>query len=148
MPADLAPLIRYRRFQMDEKRKFIARLYAEADKVYNFKQKALDEVVRERAYVDASDDPRVITGFLSYQGLMKKKLALIDVEIKRIDARIEVAQDDLREEYTEIKKFEIVQRRRLERRRKELQAREDAMFSAIALDMFFRESRAAEEAAL
>ncbi len=136
--ADLSGLIRYRKYQLDDKRKFIARLYAEADKIYGFKQKALDEVARERAYVDESSDPQVITGFLAYQGLMKKKVALIDVEIGRIDARIEVAQDDLRDEYTEIKKFEIVQRRRLERKRAELAAKEAAMFDNIALEIYRR----------
>lgn len=136
--ANLEPVIRYRKFQMDEKRRMIARLYAEADKIYGHKQRALDEVARERAYVDASEDPRVITGFLSYQGLMKKKIALIDTEIKRIDARIEIAQDDLREEYTELKKFEIVHRRRLERRRKEMEKREAQLFDAIAIEAYFR----------
>jgi hypothetical protein len=136
--ADLAPLIRYRKYQLDEKRKFIARLFAEADKVYSHKKKALDEVARERSYVDASDDPRVITGFLSYQGLMRKKITLINAEIERIDARIAVAQEDLREEFTELKKFEIVQRRRLERRRKELDLRESSLFDAIAVEAWRR----------
>lgn len=136
--ADLEPLIRYRKFQLDEKRRFIARLYAEADKVYNFKQRALDEVARERAYVDESSDPHVITGFLGYQGLMKKKIAMIDVEVKRIDARIQVAQDDLREEFTELKKFEIVQRNRLRKRREELERRQAALFDAQALEAYRR----------
>jgi len=136
--ANLEPLIRYRKFQMDEKRRMIARLYAEADKIYSHKQRALDDVARERGYVDASSDPHVITGFLAYQGLMKKKIGLIEVEIKRIDARIEIAQEDLREEFTELKKFEIVQRRRLERRRKDMARRESQLFDAIAIEAYFR----------
>lgn len=136
--ADLAPLIRYRKFQLDEKRRFIARLYAEADKVYGFKQRALDEVAQERAFADNTDDPHVITGFLAYQGQMKKKISMIDVEIRRIDARIELAQDDLREEFAELKKFEIVQRNRLRKRREELDRREAALFDAQALEIYRR----------
>ncbi|MCB1538728.1 MAG: hypothetical protein H6865_05635 [Rhodospirillales bacterium] len=135
---DLSGLIRYRRYQLDEKRRFIARLYAEADKIYGTKKRALDEVAHERAYVVESSDPHVITGFLTYQGMMKKKVALIDKEIQRIDTRIQVAQDDLREEYAEIKKYEIVQRRRLERKRAELARREAALFDAQALEMYRR----------
>lgn len=134
--SDLKPLIRFQKYKLDEKQRFIARLFAEADKIYGHKKRALDEVLRERAYVDASDDPHVITGFLSYQGLMKKKIALINVEISRIDARIEIAQDDLREEFTELKKFEIVQRRRLQRRRREMEKREMAIFDDIAVQSF------------
>lgn len=123
---------------MDEKRRMIARLFAEADKIYGAKQRALDEVARERSYVNESSDPHVITGFLAYQGLMKKKVALIDVEIKRIDARIDIAQDDLREEFTELKKFEIVHRRRFEKRREEMRKREDQLFDSIAIESYFR----------
>lgn len=136
--ADLAPVIRYRKYQIDEKRRFIARLFAEADKIYTHKKNALDEVARERLYVDSSDDPHVITGFLSYQGLMKKKIALINVEMARIDARIEVAQDDLREEFTELKKFEIVHRRRLERKRAQLEKRESMLMDAAGIESFWR----------
>lgn len=146
--ANLAPLIRYRKYQLDEKQKFIARLFAEADKIYGHKQKALDDVARERAFVDASEDPQVITGFLGYQGLMKKKITLINVEIERIDARIAVAQDDLREEFAELKKFEIVQRRRLERRRHEMAMRESAMFDAIAVETFRRNREVVEAEAV
>lgn len=146
--ADLQPLIRYRKYQLDEKQKFIARLFAEAEKIYGHKQRALDEVARERSFVDESSDPHVITGFLGYQGLMKKKIALINVEIERIDARIAVAQDDLREAFTELKKFEIVQRRRLERKRHEMNMRESAMFDAIALESFRRNREIVEAEAV
>lgn len=143
--ADLEPVIRYQRHQLDEKRRFIARLFAEADKVYSHKARMLDEVKRERSFVDASTDPFVITQFLTYQNLMKKRVALVNVEIERIDARISVAQDDLRESFTELKKFEIVQRNRLARRRKELERREMMLFDAIAIDAFRR--RLEDEAA-
>jgi hypothetical protein len=141
--ANLAPVIRYRKFQLDEKRRFIARLYSEADKVYAFKQKALDEVSREKKFVSESDDPYVITEFLSYQGLMKKKIGIIQVEIGRIDARIQIAQDDLREEFTELKKFEIVHRRRLERKREELERRESILLDAQAVEAWRRNQDAA-----
>lgn len=136
--ADLAPVIRFQKHQMDEKRRFIARLFAEAEKIYGHKKKALDEVAYERGFAENSEDPFVITEFLGYQAQMKKKITLINVEIQRIDARIEVAQEDLRGEFIELKKFEIVHRRRLERRRKELEKREAALFDATAVEGFRR----------
>ena len=136
--ADLAPLIRYRKYQLDEKQRFIAKLFAEADKVYNHKMRLLNEVKRERTYVETSEDPRVITGFLTYQNQMKKRVELVNVEIGRIDARISIAQDDLREHFTELKKFEIVQRNRLSRRRAMLEKREAQMFDAVAIESFRR----------
>jgi flagellar FliJ protein len=136
--ADLEPLIRYQKYQMDEKRRFIARLFAEAEKIYGHKARMLEEVARERDYADKALDPYVITGFLSYQGLMKKRVALVNHEIERIEARIQVAQDDLRDEFIELKKYEIVQRRRLERERARLAKLEAALFDATALDGFYR----------
>ncbi len=142
--ADLGPLIRYQKYQLGEKRRFIARLFAEAEKVYGHKERMLNEVQRERAFVETSEDPKVITEFLSYQALMKKRVGLINIEIGRIDARINVAQDDLRESFTELKKFEIVQRNRLAKRRRELEKREAQMFDAVAIEAFHRR-RADEE---
>jgi hypothetical protein len=136
--ADLAPVIRFQKHQMDEKRRFIARLFAEADKIYGHKKRALDEVAHERSFADKSEDPFVITEFLGYQAQMKKKIALINLEMQRIDARIEVAQDALREDFIELKKYEIVQRRRIERRRRELEKQEAALFDATAIDAFRR----------
>ncbi|MBU6235573.1 MAG: hypothetical protein KGQ41_06990 [Alphaproteobacteria bacterium] len=142
--ADLQPLIRYQKFQLEEKQRFIARLYAEAEKVYNHKERLLNDVINERKFVDTSTDPRVITGFLTYQNKMKKRIELANVEIGRIEARLDVARDDLREHFTELKKFEIVQRRRLERHRRELEKREMALFDAVAIEGFYR--RLEEEA--
>ncbi|HEY8964579.1 MAG TPA: hypothetical protein VIN59_08985 [Alphaproteobacteria bacterium] len=141
--ANLDPLIRFQKYKMDEKQRFIARLFAEAENIYNHKKRMLDEVAAERTFADRSMDPWVITGFLGYQGLMKKRVALINKEIERIEARIAIAQDDLRDEFIELKKFEIVQRRRLERERKRLEKLEAQMFDAIAIEGFRR--RLAEE---
>jgi|GEM_PF-266772 len=142
--ANLEPVIRYQKYQLDEKRRFIARLFAEAEKVYNHKARMLDEVKNERSFVDQSEDPRVITGFLTYQNQMKKRVALINVEIGRIDARIGVAQDDLRESFTELKKFEIIQRNRLARMRRDLERKEAQIFDAIAIEGFHRAREDAE----
>lgn len=136
--ADLKPLIRYQKYQLEDKQRFIARLYAEAEKVYAHKARLLGDVAKERGFVDRSTDPRVITEFLTYQNRMKKRVELANVEIGRIEARLDVARDDLRESFTELKKFEIIQRRRTERRKKELEAKEAAMFDAIAIDQFRR----------
>lgn len=137
--ADLAPLIRYQKYQLEEKQRFIARLYAEAEKVYNHKERLLNELKHERSFVDSSNDPKVITEFLTYQNQMKKRVELADTEIARIDARLDVAREDLRENFAELKKFEIVQRRRLEKRRRDLERREAALFDAVAIDVFRRQ---------
>jgi len=136
--ANLDPLIRFQKYKMDEKQRFIARLYAEAENIYNHKNRMLQEVRQERSFADKSMDPWVITGFLGYQGLMKKRVALINREIERIEARIDLARDDLRDDYIELKKYEIVQARRLDRERKRLEKLEADMFDAIAIDMFHR----------
>jgi flagellar protein FliJ len=118
--ANLEPLIRYQKYQLDEKQRFIARLYNEAEKIYNHKERLLNEIKSERSFVDSSQDPRVITEFLTYQNRMKKRVTLVNTEIGRIEARIDIARDDLRENFTELKKFEIIHRNRMNKRRREM----------------------------
>lgn len=136
--ADLGPLIRLQRFTLDERRRVIARLYADADRVLLRKTAMLSAVQTERTFASESLDPHVITQFLSYQGLMKKKVALVDSELARIEARIDVATEDLRDQFAELKRYEITQRQRLERQKQEMRKREMAMFDDIAIDSFRR----------
>jgi len=142
--ANLDPLIRLQKFALDEKRRQIARLYADADRVLLQKNTMLDTLQSERTFASESYDQHVITLFLSFQGLMKKKLALNDQELARIEARINTATDDLREQFAELKRFEITQKRRLEQKKERLRRRETALFDEIALNGFLRQNAEGE----
>ncbi len=135
--ADLDPLIRYRKHQLDEKQKFLARLYAEADKLLEARQYVLDEIEREKEVLKGGELENFIaaSGFGHFLYASKERLKYIQNEEKKLDTRIQIAVNDMRNSFGELKKIEITQERRLEEQRKELQKREDALFEEIGLQL-------------
>ena len=134
--ADLEPLIRYRKYQLDEKQRFLARLYQDAERLLSRKEGMLDQIQREKELTDADVQPQMIVTFLSYVERMQEQIALLDIEIQRVETRIEIAIDDMRESFAELKKVEITHQRRLDEKKAELMKREEAMFSEIALQQY------------
>ena len=134
--ADLEPLIRYRKYQLDEKQRFLARLYQDAERLLTRKEGMLDQIQREKELTDADVQPQMIVTFLSYVERMQEQIALLDIEIQRVETRIEIAIDDMRESFAELKKVEITHQRRLDEKKAELMKREEAMFSEIALQQY------------
>lgn len=144
--ADLNPLIRYRKFSLEEKQRFIARLFTELGRMEDRKSKMLDEVQSERALLDSADVTiEMIAGFGGYLQRMKLQVNQINQEIKRIETRLDLARDEMREAFADLKKVEIVERRRVEELAKKNKAREDAMFSEIALEQYRRHLSEQEE---
>ena len=133
--ADLDPLIRYRKHQLDEKQKFLAKLYAEADRLVQQRKGILDQIEKE---VDAMKQPDfekylAVSGFGEFLAASKKKIYVIGKEQQKMDVRIQIAVNDMRESFGELKKIEITQERRLEEEKKALQVKEDYLFEEIAL---------------
>ena len=137
--ADLDPLIRLNKFQLDEKQRFLARLYSDIERLQKIKAGMLDSVESEKDVTDADlGNITLIQAYLAYLGRVKREIALIDTEVARIEARIEVAIDDMREAFGELKKIEITRDRRLQELADENKAREDELFSEIALEIYRR----------
>lgn len=142
--ADLNPLIRYRKFALEEQQRFLSRLYQEADRMMERKQVILDRVEREKNLTSVDTSPDMIVAFLGYVDRMRGQVAMLDSELTRIEARIDVAMDEMRDAFSELKKVEITHRRRMEERKKMLQKKEDAMFAEIAEQRFVKNLREAQ----
>lgn len=137
--ANLDPLIRLNKHELEEKQRVLAALYANVERLENNKAGMLDSLEAEK---DATDqdlgDITMIQAYLSYLGRVKRDVARIDLEISKIEARIDLAIDDMREAFGELKKIEITRDRRLVELREENQKREDALFNEIALEIYRR----------
>ena len=136
--ADLDPLIRFRKHELDEKQKFLARLYEEANKLLQQREGILRSIEKEMDVMRGEDfQPfMAISGFGTFLQSSKEKIKKIEHEEKKLDTRIEIAVADMRNSFGELKKVEITHARRLEEERKKLQAKEDALFEEIGLQIY------------
>lgn len=137
--ADLDPLIRVRRHTARQKQKVLADLYRQAE-AFALRKKALeDQLAHERETLDSVEMIEAQVSFGLYAEGVKKKIAAIDTEIKRLEVRIAMAQDDVRAAFAELKKIEIIHARRAEEEKQARNKKENQAFDDIAIDLFRRE---------
>ena len=124
--ANLDPLIRLNKFQLEEKQRVLSALYANVERLERTKAGMLDNLESEKDVTDNDlGDMMMIQAYLSYLGRVKRDVARIDREVEKIEARIEKAIDDMRESFGELKKIEITRDRRLAELAEENKKRED-----------------------
>ncbi len=104
--ADLDPLIRVRKHVIDQKQKFLAELYRQAEEMDNQKNTMLDQLDIEQEKVKEMG-VEMLSYFGPYTKAVKERVSDIDEALVTLDTRIEIARDDLREAFAEWKKIEI-----------------------------------------
>lgn len=134
--ADLAPVIRYYEHQLDEKKRYLAELYAEVKKVEDEKKRTLDQIEKEKEAAGHSLEGG--QAYLAYVENARAHIAACDETITKMNVRINLAQDDLREAFAELKKFEITQERRDAEEKAALKRKEDQALDEIAIEGYRR----------
>lgn len=136
--ADLDPLIRLRRYTVDEKQKFLSALYREAENLINKRNELAAQLEREKELAKAEGSPDSISFFGRYAENVRKKLGKFDELIKKMENRIEGAQEDMRAAFAELKKVEIIKRKRQEREQEKQDHKESQALDEIAIEGFRR----------
>lgn len=136
--ADLDPLIRLRRYTVDEKQKFLSALYREAENLINKRNELAAQLEREKELAKAEGSPDSISFFGRYAENVRKKLGKFDEHIKKMENRIEGAQEDMRAAFAELKKVEIIKRKRQEREQEKQDHKESQALDEIAIEGFRR----------
>lgn len=136
--ANLDPLIRLNKFQLEEKQRALSELYARVEKLETDKRAILDSVESEKQALDDMTHLSAMTSFMAYVQRTKTEIGLINDQISSLEIKITRAVDEMREAFGELKKIEITRDRRLEEIQKENLKREDALFSEIALEIYRR----------
>lgn len=136
--AKLDSLIKLRRHNVDEKQRILAELFRQIERFEIRKRMFEEELKKEREVVDQLRTPEILGYFGRYSQVVRRDLARIDVEVKKLDTRIRAAQDDIREAFASLKRIEIVQKSRKETERKEQNAKETAELDDIAIESFRR----------
>ncbi len=136
--ADLNPLIRYRKHAVDEKQRVLSDFYRKAEELQASRQAVLDEMEREKklAQEDGSLDANAFLG--RYLEGAKSKIAALDKEIRQMETRILIAQEDIRNAFAEMKKVEITQKQRQDRDKAAAEQKETQELDDIAIEQYRR----------
>ena len=135
--ADLDPLIRVRKHVVDQKRKFLAELYRQAEELARQKSTLMEQLVEEREKLREMG-PEMISYFGPYSEAVKGRIKDIEEAAAKLDVRIDIAREDMREAFSELKKIEITQERREAEEEKELDKKETAELDAIGIETYRR----------
>lgn len=139
--ADLESLIKVRRHAVDEKRRFIAQLYREAEKFEQQKQVILNQMKKEEAMAEQMATAEAAAFLGRYLEGARKKIRALDSSIKKMETRIAAAQEDMRTAFAELKKVEITQRNRNKREKTVRDKRESKELDEIGVGRFHRREK-------
>ena len=136
--ADLKPLIRLRRHGVDEKQKVLSELYRQVEALIDRKSHLLQQLENERQIL--SDNPQVemIAYFGRFSDAVAKDVERLNAQIARLEGRIRVAQEDIRNAFADLKRVEIVQRTRKEKDQAKADAKESNELDDIGIEGFRR----------
>ena len=138
--ADLSGLIRVRKHAVEQKQKFIAELYRQSEELQNQKTTLLTQLDEEQEKVQEFG-VEMLSYFGPYSEAVKERVVEIDEASETLEARIEIAREDMREAYNELKKIEITQERREDEAEKVINKKESAELDEIAIEGFRRKQQ-------
>lgn len=110
--ADLSGIIRFRKWELDEKRRELAVLFEERNRIEH-KVEMLDHEMLEQQSMKDNDIASMSLGAY-IEGSRKKRAWLLD-DIRKKDEEIEAKQDVVSEAFRELKTLEIAERRQKDR---------------------------------
>lgn len=133
--ADLDPLIRVRKYDVEQRQKFLADLYSQEESLQAQRQKMLDDLAAEEASLDGLD-AQMLTYFSAYKKSVLERVDELNEAIQTVKLRIDMAREAVREAFAELKKIEITNEAREAEYIAELEKKEGQMFDDIALQTF------------
>lgn len=131
--ADLKSLIRVRKHAVEQKQKFLSDLYRQVEEIEGQKKNLLDTLKVERQKLDEMG-VEALGYFGHYSDSVKMRVEEIDDQMVKLENRIEVAREDMRQAFAELKKVEITQERREKEEKKAQKKKEDSELDEIAIE--------------
>jgi flagellar FliJ protein len=135
--AELDSLIRVRKHTVDQKQKFLAELYRQAEELDRQKSN-LEQQLREEQENVKDMGVEMLNFFGSYSKAVKGRIEDIDEARAKLEARINFAREDMRLAFAEMKKIEIIQARRKAEEAAEIAKKESDVLDDIGVDGFRR----------
>ncbi len=138
--ADLDPLIRVRKHVVEQKQKFLAELYRQAEELEGQKTTLLTTLDEEKSKISEMG-VEMLSYFGPYSDAVHERVEDIDDSLGKLNSRIEVARDDMRRAFEELKKIEITQERREEEEQAAQKRKETLELDEIALETYRRKQK-------
>ena len=101
--ADLNPLIRVRKHAVEQKQKFLAELYRQAEELAAQKT-SLETTLAEEQEKVKDMGIEMLAYFGPYSKAVQDRIQDIEDDTAKLNARIEVAKDDMNLAFTDLKK--------------------------------------------
>jgi len=137
--AELDSLIKLRKHTVDEKRRALAELYRQTEILQKQKREVEAQMEQEKKLAEEMASLEASAYLGRYLEGARKKIKGIDQSIRKLETRIAVAQEDIRNAFAEVKKIEITQRNRQNREKKARDKKEGQELDEIAIDQFRRQ---------
>jgi flagellar export protein FliJ len=135
--AKLDGLIKLHKFEVDEKRRVLAELFLELEKLQTRLQKNHDQFESEKNH--AKENPDLHHYIPSYMARYQRDKKIIAEAMISCEEKIEEAKDDLLLSFSELKKFEMTEQERKRLAELARKVKEAKMFDDVALDIFRRQ---------
>lgn len=136
--ANLLSLIKLRRYNVDEKQKALAELYRQIEMIEKSKNTLLERLRVEREVLDQAGTLEMYAYFGRFSQNINRMVDRLNLEKQKLETRIAIAQDDVREAFANMKRIEIVQQERDRVERKELADKESREMDEIGIEGFRR----------
>ena len=136
--ANLNPLIRLRKYRVEEKQKILADLFRQAEKIESRKSFLLKQKDDEQDIAEERNDYETLTAFALFAERVRGEIESLNDEMAKLNVRIGIAQDAMREAFGELKKIEIIQKNRDDEDDKAELKREGQVLDEVALEGFRR----------
>jgi len=136
--ADLTGLMRVRKHDLEQKQKAVADLYRQAEYLANQKTELLETLDQEQEKLK-DFGVEMLSYFGPYSEAVHERVEEIDAETTQLETRIEIAREDMRLSFAELKKIEITHERRLDEEQEKVDKRESTTLDEIAIDGYLRQ---------
>ncbi len=140
--ANLLSLIKLRKHTVDEKQKVLAELYRQIETIEQSKNALLERLRVERAALDRSGMLEMYAYFGRFSQNIQRMIERLNAEKAKLEIRIQIAQDDVREAFANVKRIEIVQKERERVEQKNTDDKETREMDDIGIDGFRRKEEA------
>lgn len=144
--ARLEPLIRVRKHRVDEKQKVLGRLYSHMEFLESEQKARAERLEAEKKMLEDTPELQMFSGFPQFAARIKAEIDDLRGQAAKLEVRIRVAQDDLREAFAELKKVEIIERERKEEIKMSANRKEGVQMDEIGLQVHRRNAQKADDA--
>ncbi len=135
---NLLSLIKLRRHNVDEKQKVLADLYRQIEILEMYKANLLERLKVEREVLDKSEMLEMYAYFGRFSQNIMNTIEKVDQDKGKLEMRIQIAQDDVREAFANMKRIEIVQQEREKAEKKKQADKESIEMDEIGIEGFRR----------